>query len=1349
MRFFFTFYTFLFFRTVLVFAQPNVFERITIENGLSQGMIFDVLQTRDGFLWVATKDGLNRYDGYNFKVFSNDPFDPLSLAENTVTNLFEDSRGWLWVGTESKGVDVYDRQTGQFHHFALNFNHTGNSGYFEVTAMTEAADGSMYMLQASSGLVHIVLPKAWQGKLPAEPELSQLATVTLFPADRFHAIDNLQASELRAIARQPDEAIWVYSSERIYLVEAEKNIITPVPAQTAGGDSGNAQNFWVSSDLRFTLFHQGKATVFNFPDRAKNIWIRSVAGPDGTFWLGFNHQLWLLSPGEIPDFSKPDWVLDENITTVKTDRNGNVWIGTQGYGLRKFNPRKQSFHAGAAGTSIWGVWCDNQGKYYCKVVNEVFPYDPVSGQIGTTRAFAEKSKRVLDMCIDPQGLIWLLGRGNEDNGKASLWRENPQTGESQAYPFDYDSYIYARLLRSPNGHFWITGLNCQLIRFNPETGNFDYYNYAALFGEKVNTVRAFALAEDGNGILWIGTQQGLVKCIPNGTSFSFELLKADPKNPNGLNNNVIACLLPDPAHPGDVLWIGTKGGGINRLDLRSGQCQHITTADGLSDKVIYGILPGNEPPATAAVSLWCSTNRGLAKIIPRATTPPSYEITTFTATKGLQDNEFNTQAFFKAASGELMFGGVNGLNHFFPGALRRDTIPPPVFMVGIEINHQPIEAVLKGDSLPTPVEYLEELHLTYAQNNLSFEFAALDFTDPAQNRYRYRLVGLDADWVETENIRFAHFTHLAPGRYEFRVQGSNGEGVWKDADHAIVVIVHPPWYRSNLAYLSYILLFAWAVWWAYQFQISRLKEREQLVYEQRETERVKTMEQTKTNFFSNITHEFRTPLSLIVEPARRILAKTKDPEIIENARYIETSSHRLLSLVNQLMDMAKLESGSMGLDLRRGDFAAYLRSVFQSFKPLAARRDIQFSLKMPTFPEPLLFDPVKVELVLNNLISNALKFTPAAGEVTVACLPASPDTLVITVSDTGIGIPADALDKVFDRFYQVDSSHTRAGEGTGIGLALSKELAELMGGSITVQSVAGQGATFTFLLPMVTSIGEGRVSADPIITQPDERIVAAIQLQHTAELPSVLLIEDNAELRSFVKACIAHAWQVVEASNGEEGVEKAVELLPDLVISDVMMPNKDGYAVCDALKTNELTSHIPIILLTAKSTTDAKLKGLRIGADDYLTKPFNSEELLARMQNLVDIRRCLRRRYGQISPVVRTPDETAILSLRDREFLHRFTLIVEQYLSDETIGVEDLAQKMFVSRVQLHRKLKAITDHNVTDFVRDYRLERAMSMLKNREGLVYEIASRVGFGSEKYFSRAFKEKFGVPPSQIA
>ncbi len=1074
------------------FAQNPAFEKITIEQGLSQGMIFDICQTRDGFLWVATKDGLNRYDGFNFKVFSNDPFDPFSIAENTVISHLEDSRGWLWLGLETKGIDVFEPRTGRFHHFSIN---TGDSKTYNSTgvcSIEEAPDGSIWFIQHGGGLWRIGIPPEWQNGLP--PNTPALAPPTLIPLLLEKNFGNdIVAEALNSVNRRPNGEMLITTNRRQFVFDHktlqhrsfnEQLLILPTPdyqmSECAIGDEQHDGDTWfyrtIGSDdkLEIIRIRHGQLTIYPVPkERTAWRWLRLCRGDAGHCWLTMNGEIWDLAPGEDLDLSKPDLQFDCPLTCLEFDRTGNLWAGTIGYGLRKFNPAKNSFHAGAAGVSVGGIWA-SRGRYFVKDRYLIYAYDPATRQISEKPSFPlfpTGATRQSSLAIEPTGEIWMLGTEPELS-TASLFRFPPGSTARPEKKYDFNASLsYADpLLRARDGRLWVAANNGRLVRFDPASERFDYFDYGHLFGDKVNAVRAIALAEGSAGELWVGTQLGLVKCTPSAKGFDFQLITAETANPNGLNNNSIACILP---MPDGQLWLGTKGGGINILDTQTGKVQHITTADGLLNNVVYGILPGNPPPnggAGEGSEFWCSTNRGLAKIVaqPRGT----FAITTFNAALGLQDNEFNTSAFCKADNGELLFGGINGLNLFFPDELRSDTTLPPVYLVGIEINHQ-------KRNLPALAEQLAELELGHDQNNISIEFAALDFTDPSKNRYRYRLVGLDPDWVETGNHRFAHFSHLAPGRYELLVQANNGESAWSDAK-PLVIIVRPPWHRSNLAYLCYFLLLAWAGWRAYQFQIRRVKEREQLAFELRETERVKALEQVKTNFFTNVTHEFRTPLTLIVEPLRQLLKNPNDPERAEKIRSAEGNSRKLLGLVNQLLDMAKLESGSMVLDLRRGDLGQTVRDVFESFLPLAEKRGIQLTLQsadLTTFQKlsNLEFDASKVELVLNNLISNALKFTPAGGKVNVEWKmengePSTPSSMLnsqcsIIISDTGIGIPADSLSKVFDRFYQVDGSHTRAGEGTGIGLALSKELAELMGGGIWVESEVGKGAVFTFWLP--------------------------------------------------------------------------------------------------------------------------------------------------------------------------------------------------------------------------------------------------------------------------------------------
>jgi signal transduction histidine kinase/DNA-binding response OmpR family regulator len=1339
-------------------AQNAVFEKITIEQGLSTGMAYDILQTRDGFLWAGLEAGLNRYDGYNVKVFMHNDKQPFSIAENRVTAFLEDSRGWLWLGLFSKGVDVYDARTGLFHHFPLDFDVANNLGE-QGRCIVETPDGDIWVLLLNGkGLYRISVPEAWESGLPYEPDLQRLTKVTNVALPQLVHSPKKDGYSNGNLFFQPGGALSIAVANGQFNIDPKTMAVQRVNEgllpnsiiYAEQGDLAYGGDLWAVNENGLWRVRQGQTAFFKIPQSEQPERCMFRRGKEGHVWFIFHHKMWDLAPGEDFDSEHPDLILDATPNGCTYDQAGNFWVGTIGYGLRKINALQRFFHVGFTVGPVVGLWAD-KGRYFVKGFYDIRSYDPRTGKLSEQLAFNDAKMRQITLAFEPSGAVWLLC--DDANSAKSMLRRYPK-GSAQAdriHTFEAQIAGVTPLHRTPDGVLWIAADNELLVRFDPVSAHFDYFNYEYLFQKKNEMKRVLYLTQDANGTIWIGTERGLVKAVLTEKGMDFQLIKADPNNPMALNHNIVAGIVPDPSAPSDRLWLATKGGGVNIFDIKTGQCRHITTANGLLNDVVYGILPGSRKG-----EFWCSTNRGLARIAVLPDAPNGelrVKINTFTTKVGLQGNEFNTQAFSKSDNGELLFGGPNGLNHFFPDDIHPDApTPPMVRIVGLEINHEKVDFEGPGGLLSMPLENLHELHLNYGQNNVSFEFAALDFSDPSKNCYRYRLVGLDPDWVEANNLHFANFSHLAPGKYTLRVQGNNGESDWGEAQ-PLVIVVHPPWWRSNLAYLCYFLLLAWGGYRAYQFQIRRVKEREQRAFEYRETERVKALEQVKTNFFTNVTHEFRTPLTLIVEPLRQLLGNPNDPERAEKIRLAEGNSRKLLGLVNQLLDMAKLESGSMALDLRRGDLGQTVRDVFETFLPLAEKHGVYLTLHgvdLTTFQmSNLEFDAGKVELVLNNLISNALKFTPAGGKVHVECKmehlePETPTAMLnaqysIRISDTGIGIPTAALPKIFDRFYQVDGSHTRSGEGTGIGLALSKELAELMGGSIAVESEVGKGSVFTFWISIV-------VSSD---------LATFEKGSNPSELPVALVVEDNADLRQFIKISLGADWQVVEAADGEEGVRKAIELLPDLIISDLMMPHKDGFALCDELKNHELTAHIPIILLTAKTTIDAKLKGLRTGADDYLTKPFNTEELLTRMTNLVEARRRLLRIFEQknaaIAPLKNTSDEPAasdFLSELDRAFLEKANRVLEEHLANEQFSVDDFALKMLISRAQLYRKIKALTDQNTSDYIRRYRLNRAYRMLKSGTGRVGEVSLLVGFGNEKYFSTVFKEHFGVSPSQV-
>ncbi|MBK8706107.1 MAG: response regulator [Saprospiraceae bacterium] len=1347
-------------------AQNISIENLTIEDGLSQGMVYDILQTRDGFLWVGTKDGLNRYDGYNFRVWNNDPADPYSLADNTITTLFEDSRGWLWVGSESKGLHLFDRHSNRFFHFTFPIvAKRGKQVLFDVRQIVEDADGHIWVANRGGGVFKLIIPRKWVEALPDKPELGMLTTLMPVTLPVAAPSKGSLIEEFRTLCVINSNRILIGTTQHLYEVNPRNLVVRQVnmPENLSQEVSGLLKSkngvIWGVNRYEVFAYQNNQFAHYPFPE-GTFVDVNPVikAGENNRVWILFGSKLWTVSGTQSVQVDKPDYLIDKPANALFPDDQGNIWVGTLGYGLRKITPRKAMFNSSLEGHSIWGVWQSKAQEVYIKIVNKIYTYNRHTDQLSDQVAFPDAWPQQNDMVFEPSGNFWLLCGLREDTVNITeLRRYRPDKTLIGAYPIKLDRYPYASLLYTADGVLWASGASGQLLRLIPKTGKVTSYDFGFLFGKDAHSVLVFALVEDGNGHIWAGTQLGLVKGVRKGDQIKFELYKTDFHQKQTLSNNSVACLLPDPIAPEKILWVGTKGGGINRLDINAGQFSQITTAEGLPNNVIYGILPDGDG------NLWCSTNRGLAKIILKNRNPD--QIIPYTAGDGLQSSEFNTKAYFKGPGGELFFGGVNGLNYFFPEQLKFNSKTPNTYIVGLDVNNK---SIWSDEDHNTPIEYLRRLKLSHNENNLSFEFSATDFTAPGKNQYKYQLLPIEKDWVFDREHHFAHYTHLSPGRYRFRVLGSNSSGTWSETPQEIEIIITPPWWASTFAYLSYMLIAGLIVWQIYRAHIRNIQLTARVAYEQRELERVRDLEQMKSNFFSNITHEFRTPITLILEPLRQILHDPSQAKWLSNVRLAENNSRKLLHLVNQLLDLAKLESGAMKTEYRLARAGDIFRPVVESFAGIAENKGV--SLHYEESGEDVLgeFDQDKLEKIGANLLSNALKYTPSGGSVRVVCevkatQPVTGDPKLegyvsFTVSDSGRGIAPEDLPRIFERFYQsADEAKQELQAGTGIGLALCRELAGVMDGKIEVESEIDKGAIFTLRLPLRKAVFAGKRDEESVKEFIEDTEVNDIQ-QAGAQVPVmqkgrplVLLAEDNDELRAFLQQTLSDRFNVLVAPNGAEALILARENVPDVIVSDLVMPQLDGIGLLDALKKDVVTSHIPVVLLTAKTALESRLKGLQNGADAYLNKPFNPEELLAWLDNLLENRRRLQEKFSEVEEKGQVAFPTAsghVLGVVDRKFLARLHDVVEEELDNEKLSAEDLARHLTMSRSQLHRKLTAITGQSAGEFLRNYRLDKAMQLLRTGEGNVSEVAWRVGFVNAKHFSTSFKERFGVSPSEV-
>jgi signal transduction histidine kinase/AraC-like DNA-binding protein len=878
---------------------------------------------------------------------------------------------------------------------------------------------------------------------------------------------------------------------------------------------------------------------------------------------------------------------------------------------------------------------------------------------------------------------------------------------------------------------------------------------------------------------------------------------------SSISNNHINIVYEDKSNN---LWIGTAGG-LNLLDRETNKFTSFRVKNGLASDIILSILEDDHG------NLWMATPVGITRFYldesgqEQVTNYPVSDPITFYA----------EEVSYKDDNGVMYFGGKNGFISFHPDHIQENTRIPPIVVTDFKLFNESVIPGMVGESpLQYEISETDQIILLYDQNFISFEFAALDYTDPGKNLYAYKMEGIEEEWVNSDaSQRFANYTDMQPGEYVFMVKGSNNDGVWNDEGTSIRILITPPWWRTTWAYAAYIFLFTLTLYALRRYDQKRQNLKHELEMEHVHSEKLEEVDRMKSRFFTNISHEFRTPLTLIKGPVKQLVSGEFKGNLREQYRMILRNSDRLLKLVNQLLDFSKLESGQMKLKVAHTDVVKFLNGIVLSFCSLAERKKI--SLNYETKEESLMgyIDHDKIEKILTNLLSNAFKFTPNGGKISVEIkndipgkagiqnnewiphqvrddnnsqfqIPNS-DLVEIVVTNTGPGIPPDELDKIFDRFYQADTTYKKDSEGTGIGLALTKELVELHHGSIEVssdlenhppQSPLNRGEVYLTIFSIILPIGKEHLSEEEVktgvqspetgkqiipdkipeeyarysITDIEEKSDSSYQpsasgLQSPVSnisspasglrSPLVLIVEDNPDVTTYIRSFMDNDYRIITAINGELGWKRALDKIPELIISDVMMPVMDGFELCKKLKSDQRTSHIPVILLTAKADMESKIEGLEFGVDDYISKPFEALELQVRTKNLIDQRKILREKFSMMMEI--KPGEVTASSM-DEKFVKHLLEVFEVHISEPDFSTEEFAREVGMSRMHLNRKLQAIANQSTHEFIRTLRLKRAAQLLKKTAGSVSEIAYSLGFNSPSHFTYAFRKQFGQPPS---
>jgi signal transduction histidine kinase/ligand-binding sensor domain-containing protein/CheY-like chemotaxis protein len=1295
-------------------------------DGLSHDAAICLFQDTKGFLWVGTYSGLNKFDGYHFTTY---------LTGHHINCLWEDERKRLWIGTET-GLKLFDLTTEKF--VPLGADSLGLPKGYDVYRIRERKDGKVWICTG-------------QGIYLADPRTLSMSTVINFLTDGSRndiLKDNTDGNKFWDIAETHDGAIWAASEKGLVYMDAHTHQTIRYLHHSSNPKSlasdivkavlvDRQDRVWAGTYEGVDLFNPEDRSFTHFKLRqlqsgsSRSEVLELLENSDGKLLIGSANGFYALDP----DTGKFDVLVDQNTWSILQDRQGIVWVGTA-HGLYQIAPQSKKFKIlrqfGPTSVSDVRVFAKDNNHHIWIAGHhpdyQLFRYDPSSKKFFQYRhddlnPNSFSGNNVRGIISDNDGAVWLISYL-----KLHKFNMQRQTFLSAALTFEPTA-----ILKDSKGTLWIGGWN--------EVGKYDLKTKTHYPLPDYPRIEVKYILEDRKENIWIASIDGLFRySLRTGR---LDVFKHDPADHQSLSHNRVHHLMIDQE---GTLWLGTSAG-LNKMipGTENGEPKFVhwrTTDSHLLHDEVWCVVDGRDG------TLWMSCGNGISHFFPH-----SGEFRNYDHSDGLHG-----QSIYKGLrshSGEIYFSSRDGLITFHPDSLKDNAYIPPVVVTGFAMHNEQVPVLGSyGDTLSweTPLTnsilYTDEIALAYQQNDLTFEFAALSYINQEKNKYKYKLEPYEKEWIETSaNSRFARYTNISPGRYTFRVIGSNNDGVWNEEGATLLIVIAPPWWKTWWAYTVYGLAFVGVLlyWRSYENKRLLLKHR---------AEHLSELDQLKTRFFTNISHEFRTPITLIQGPLKEMYEKSTNKNDRSVLAIMLRNAQRLSRLINQLLDLSKLEAGKMVLHAGEVDMVQFLREVFSSYESLAVSKGIKYFFN-PEVPELNVYvDKEKMEKVVHNLLSNAFKFTKENGEIVLNFRSHGKKCLII-VRDTGIGITADKVNKIFDRFYQVDSSQTRGYEGSGLGMALSKELVELHHGTITVESSEGKGTIFTVALPL----GKDHLEAHEII-EGEDRTESELSIVETfmspkltdaktadsTEQPILLIVEDNADMRQYIRKIFSDQYQILEAENGKEGLDKSKETIPDLIISDVMMPEMDGYKFCEHIKTNERTSHIPVILLTAKADHQSKLEGLETGADDYLSKPFDADELKLIVKNRIDQRKKIRERFSR--EITIGPKQISITSM-DEKFLTKVLAIIEAHMDDEGFSIEELSREAGFSNMHFYRKIKALTNNTPSQFLRTIRLKRAAELLAKNSDNVSQIAYSVGFSSLSYFNKCFKEQFGVTPGQFA
>ncbi len=1374
-------------QSLLLNAQnlPNntYFEHLGTKEGLSQNDVNCIYQDKQGFMWFGTHDGLNKYDGYNFTTYHPKSNDSTSISSNLIFALTGDKKGNLWIGTSGHGLNYFDRKTETFTHYLHDPTDSNSINNNYISDLLIDSKNRLWVITGEG------LNVAQLNDDSKSLSFEKLKIESRLPT---------------CIYKDKEETVWVGTTQGLYKIKNNNN--TPSLEycnlryntikdinETKHGD------LVIATNLHLNVYNSKSNTYKQslVSQNLNNNYIDNLLVDDDVIWAGTAGGLYKFKINEpnqpVEYIDKFQYQPQENgsiskniINALYKDKTGIIWIGTNGGGINKLDPQRKPFinvknslsPESLSYDKIRSIFEDSNGALWIGTEGGTLNMLPKKQDPNIFLGFEKfnSAKRTFAITeINKSGRKILLVGGQITPTLYQLDITDPDN-IFKASILDVKTIITSvfSILEDSNKNLWIgtyqEGVHRWLYDENTNTYKKDIlkYNERDNFSISNNIIRN--IIEDKKGNIWFATGDGLCLLESNeviAENPKFKIFKHDPNDENSISHNYILELFENS---NNELWIGTFGGGINKYlsptDSTSYKFLKYKESDGLPNNVIKGILEDNNG------KLWISTNKGLSKFDPKNQTFKNYD-----ASDGLQNNEFQELARLKRKNGQLIFGGTNGFNVFNPEDIKDNPIEAETIITGISISNKKIKV---GDKLhgrillKEPINQTKHLELKYSENSCSFEFAALHYSIPEKNNYMYMLEGFDKDWIHTNSKkRFATYTNLPPDTYTLKVKASNNDNIWDSTPATVKITIAPPYYLTNLAFLCYALLLIGLLLLYRRFTIIKTSKKHAFELDALEKEKSEELQRTKLEFFTNITHEFTTPLTLIKGPLKYLQKqgdKINNDTRQEQYKLMQKNTDYLMRLIAQLLDFRKINQGKMRLVMRKSDVVNFIKEVSEPFQFMANKQNISFNINTSKKKIETWFDHDAVEKITNNLLSNAFKFTPKNGSITIDISTLKDDLnnnekpinlVKIQVKDTGLGMDQETLQNVFKRFFSEKNKKKKDAKGMGIGLAFTRDLTQLHRGSIDVNSTPNSGTTFTIKLPMdksmylnVPEITCKDVNESDFHLRSSESEALAISIndeiidkeltETKAQNPILLLVDDNEDIRSFVQQALKDKYTIYTAENGEDALEVLSNISPKIIITDVMMPVMDGIALCKHIKNKKETSHIPVMMLTAKLSQENEILGLKTGADAYIRKPFDVELLELKISNIIKHREELRKKFNL--DISLQPKEITVTSV-DERFLNQAIEIVEKHMMNTDFNVEMLVKEMGFSRTNLYKKFKEITGLSSSEFIRNIRLKRAVQLFEQSDLSVKEIMYMTGFNTSSYFAKCFKKQFGVKPSE--